>query len=71
MKAAQPPPFTFQPGRHLQILDDPVHDPYHEREKLLEPAVCTDCGRDCEVPFKPKEGKDVRCTECHRKFRGF
>ena len=34
-------------------------------------AVCTDCGRDCEVPFKPKEGKAVRCTECHRKFRGF
>lgn len=44
MKTEQPPSPAFRPGRHLEILDDPIHDPYHEREKLVEPAVCSDCG---------------------------
>lgn len=28
-------------------------------------AVCADCGQDCEVPFKPKEGRPVYCKECY------
>lgn len=71
MKAAQPPPFTFQPGRHLQILDDPVHDPYHEREKLLEPAVCTDCGAvyhegRWQWIAPPVHALQARCAACRR-----
>ncbi|MBI3333965.1 DNA-directed RNA polymerase [Candidatus Pacearchaeota archaeon] len=34
-------------------------------------AVCSDCKQDCEVPFKPTEGRPVYCKEClpkHRKF---
>ncbi|MEK6940429.1 MAG: CxxC-x17-CxxC domain-containing protein [Nanoarchaeota archaeon] len=30
---------------------------------------CTDCGADCEVPFKPTVGKAVRCAECFRKSK--
>lgn len=44
MNASQPPVPVFQPGRHLEIFDDTVHDPYHERGKPAEPAVCKDCG---------------------------
>ena len=25
---------------------------------------CSDCGKDAEVPFKPKEGLPVYCKEC-------
>jgi CxxC-x17-CxxC domain-containing protein len=32
-------------------------------------ATCSDCGKDCEVPFKPTEGKPVRCSECFKKNR--
>ena len=35
-------------------------------------AVCYDCGSDCEVPFKPTEGRPVYCQKClrnHRKVR--
>jgi len=32
-------------------------------------ATCSDCGAECEVPFKPTEGKPVRCQECFRKNR--
>jgi CxxC-x17-CxxC domain-containing protein len=27
-------------------------------------AVCADCGTDCEVPFKPKQGRLVYCSVC-------
>jgi len=32
-------------------------------------ATCSDCGKECEVPFKPTEGKPVRCQDCFRKAR--
>ena len=32
-------------------------------------AVCADCGKDCEVPFKPTEGRPVKCNDCFRKGR--
>ncbi len=32
-------------------------------------ATCADCGKACEVPFEPKEGRPVRCQECFRKNR--
>ena len=33
----------------------------------LHKAVCSDCGKECEVPFKPIEGKPVYCRDCFRK----
>jgi CxxC-x17-CxxC domain-containing protein len=27
-------------------------------------AVCDECGRDCEVPFKPSPNKEVFCSRC-------
>ncbi len=27
-------------------------------------AVCSDCGRDCEVPFRPSGDKPVFCSDC-------
>jgi len=33
----------------------------------MHPAKCSECGRDCEVPFKPTEGKPVYCKECFMK----
>ncbi|MEI8364678.1 MAG: CxxC-x17-CxxC domain-containing protein [archaeon] len=32
-------------------------------------AKCSECGTDCEVPFKPTEGKPVYCRECYNKRR--
>ncbi len=33
-------------------------------------AVCAECGKECEVPFKPTEGRDVFCRECFMKKKG-
>jgi len=32
-------------------------------------AVCHDCGGDCEVPFKPTQGRPVYCKDCLQKHR--
>ena len=31
---------------------------------------CSDCGKDAEVPFKPREGTPVYCRECFMKKKG-
>jgi CxxC-x17-CxxC domain-containing protein len=35
----------------------------------MHKAVCSECGKECEVPFKPTEGKPVFCRECFAKKR--
>ena len=37
----------------------------------MHKATCAECGNECEVPFKPTEGKPVYCQECYRKKRRF
>ena len=32
-------------------------------------AVCADCGKETEVPFEPREGRPVYCSDCYRKVR--
>jgi CxxC-x17-CxxC domain-containing protein len=33
-------------------------------------AVCSSCGKDCEVPFRPTTGKPVYCSDCFEKLGG-
>ena len=37
----------------------------------MHKAVCSECKKECEVPFKPTEGKPVFCKECYAKKKGF
>jgi len=37
----------------------------------MHKATCSECGQECEVPFKPTEGKPVYCKECYKKKRRF
>jgi DNA-directed RNA polymerase len=39
--------------------------------RTMHKAVCSECGQECEVPFKPTEGKPVYCRECFAKRRKF
>ena len=32
-------------------------------------TVCSDCGKECEVPFKPAEGRPVYCRDCYPKHK--
>ena len=33
----------------------------------MHKATCSECGNECEVPFKPAEGKPVYCKDCYMK----
>ena len=37
--------------------------------RQMHPAVCAECGKECEVPFEPREGKPVYCSECYNKMK--
>ena len=41
------------------------------RPREMHKAICSECGKECGVPFKPTEGKPVYCRECYRKKRRF
>jgi len=35
----------------------------------MHKAVCSECGKDCEVPFKPTGEKPIFCSDCFRNKR--
>lgn len=37
----------------------------------MHKATCSECGAECEVPFKPAEGKPVYCKDCYMKRKKF
>ena len=37
--------------------------------RQMSPAVCADCGRSTSVPFEPRPGRPVYCSDCYRKVR--
>ena len=34
------------------------------RRTEMFPAVCDNCGKDCEVPFRPSSDKPIYCSRC-------
>ena len=41
---------------------------YRPRREMY-PAVCAECGRETQVPFEPREGRPVYCSDCYSKVR--
>ena len=37
----------------------------------MHKATCAECGKECEVPFKPTEGRPVFCKDCYAKKRRY
>ena len=38
-------------------------------EREMYTAVCAACGKEATVPFKPREGRPVYCSECFARMR--
>jgi CxxC-x17-CxxC domain-containing protein len=38
------------------------------RSRQMFPAVCAECGKETKVPFQPREGRPVYCSECYGKL---
>ncbi len=41
---------------------------YRPRRQMFA-AVCAQCGKETEVPFEPREGRPVYCSECYNTVR--
>jgi CxxC-x17-CxxC domain-containing protein len=39
--------------------------------RTMHKATCSECGKECEVPFKPTEGREVFCKDCYSKKKRF
>ena len=42
---------------------------YERRPREMHKAICADCGKECEIPFKPKHARPVYCNECFQKHK--
>lgn len=38
-------------------------------DREMHKAVCAECGKECEVPFKPSGDRPVYCRDCYRNKR--
>lgn len=43
-------------------------DDYRE-ERQMYTATCASCGREAHVPFQPRDGRPVYCSDCFRSQR--
>jgi len=39
---------------------------FNRGPREMHKAVCAKCKKECEVPFKPTEGRDVFCQDCFK-----
>ncbi|MBW2991693.1 DNA-directed RNA polymerase [Candidatus Woesearchaeota archaeon] len=44
---------------------------FQSNNREMHKARCADCGKECEVPFVPKEGRPVYCRDCYPKHKRF
>ncbi len=42
---------------------------FNDGPREMHKAVCSECKKECEVPFKPTEGKPVYCRDCYAKMK--
>ncbi len=40
-----------------------------DRPREMHKATCAECKKECEVPFKPTEGRPVYCKDCFENKR--
>jgi CxxC-x17-CxxC domain-containing protein len=43
---------------------------YERREREMFPATCSQCGKQTQVPFQPREDRPVYCSDCFAVQRG-
>ena len=41
----------------------------YRSQREMFPAKCAECGKDTTVPFEPRNGRPVYCSDCYRKVR--
>ncbi len=61
------------PSAASRPQDDARHNQHqqpHRENRIMFEAVCADCQKVCEVPFKPVEGRAIYCKLCFARRKG-
>jgi CxxC-x17-CxxC domain-containing protein len=70
---SQVKPFERKSGPESFQRFDPSRRPQEARQgnnyrdRVLHKAICADCNKECEVPFKPSNDRPVYCKDCFSK----
>jgi|WetSurMetagenome_2_1015567.scaffolds.fasta_scaffold00882_12 CxxC-x17-CxxC domain-containing protein len=43
--------------------------PRNEDRQMFD-ATCAKCGQSCQIPFRPKPGRDIFCSDCFAREKG-
>ena len=55
-------------GEQPKSFQAPVSQPLQpRRDRTMYEAICADCSKVCEVPFRPSEDRAVYCKTCFAK----
>ena len=54
-------------GRDFKRRDFGSRD--FDRPQVMHKTICSNCGKECEVPFKPSGNKPVFCRDCFQNNR--
>ena len=52
------------PRGHGEIRRDRDYRDRDRGERAMYKAICADCNKECEVPFRPRQDRPVYCKEC-------
>jgi len=63
---SHPKPFQQQANAHAQAQ----RQNERFRERVMHKAICADCRKQCEVPFRPSQDRPVYCQECFSRRKG-
>jgi len=42
---------------------------FNQGPREMHKAICAECKKECDVPFKPTEGRPVYCRDCFQKHK--
>ena len=60
--------YTNEPKRCPACREARRTQRYDPRREMFS-AVCAECGKKTEVPFEPRQGKPVYCSDCYSKIK--
>jgi CxxC-x17-CxxC domain-containing protein len=58
---------NFQKNNNSRNNNFQRRNNFNNGPREMHKAICSECKQECEVPFKPTEGKEVFCKDCYAK----
>ena len=61
--------YTNEPKRCQECRQAKKTQRFSTTRREQFPATCSQCGKDTQVPFEPRQGRPVYCSDCYTKIK--